>query len=230
MPREEAVTLSRESLLSCLEREPLEAALAAVAQWPPRRVVSKLIGCLYHLDERIRWHAVSALGAAVADLAQEDREAARTVVRRLMWNLNDESGGVGWGAPEALGEIMARHEGLAGEYLRIFTAYMAPGGCYLELPALQRGLMWAIGRLAQVRPGLLNEAGAPALLVPYLDAADPAVRGLSARALGLLGVEAARERLASLTDDAAAFTLYDGGKLAAVTVGDSAAAALKLIG
>lgn len=224
------MALSRESLLSSLGREPLEAVLTDIAQWPPRRVVSKLIGCLYHLDERIRWHAVSALGAAVAELARQDEEAARTVVRRLMWSLNDESGSVGWGAPEALGEIMARHEGLAGEYVRILTAYMAPGGCYLELPALQRGLMWAAGRMAQVRPGLLAEAGTPALLLPYLDSVDPEVRGLSARALGLLGAGAARERLASLTGDAATFTLYDGGQLATVTVGELAAAALARIG
>lgn len=225
-----AVAFSRESILSCLAKEPLDAVLASVGQWPPRRVVSKLIGCLYNPDEKIRWHAVSALGATVAALAQEDRESARTMVRRLMWSLNDESGGVGWGAPEALGEIMARHEGLACEYVRILTAYMAPGGCYLAFPALQRGLMWAIGRVGQVRPGLLAEAGATALLPPYLDSADPEVRGLAARALGLLGAEAAGERLASLTGDAVAFTLYDGGNLATVTVGELAASALELIG
>jgi len=36
-----------------------------------------------------------------------------------MWSLNDESGGIGWGAPEAMGAIMARHTGLADEYANI---------------------------------------------------------------------------------------------------------------
>jgi HEAT repeat protein len=222
--------VSKKSILSCLEKEPLDAVLAAVRQWPPRRMVSPLIGCLFHGDERIKWHAVSALGAVVADLAESDREAARTVIRRLMWSLNDESGSIGWGAPETLAEIMAGHEGLAGEYGPILVSYMRPGGCYLELPTLQRGLMWGMGRMAGARPGLLKEADAPALLPPYLDSEDAEVRGLAARALGLLRVETARGRLASLGGDTAEFLLYDRGELATVTVGGLASAALALIG
>jgi HEAT repeat protein len=125
---------------------------------------------------------------------------------------------------------MAGHEGLAGEYGYILVSYMRPEGCYLELPALQRGLMWGMGRMAGVRPGLLREADAPAHLPPYLDSEDPEVRGLAARALGLLRVETARVRLASLGGDTAEFLLYDRGELATVTVGGLAAAALALIG
>ena len=59
------------------------------------------------------------MGALVFSLAEQDMESARVVMRRLMWNLNDESGGIGWGSPEAMGEIMARHSGLAEEYSKI---------------------------------------------------------------------------------------------------------------
>ena len=55
------------------------------------------------------------MGAVVAHLAEKDMESARVVMRRLMCSLNDESGGIGWGAPEAMGEIIASHEGLASE-------------------------------------------------------------------------------------------------------------------
>jgi hypothetical protein len=151
-------------------------------------------------------------------------------MRRLMWSLNDESGSIGWGAPETLAEIMAEHEGLAGEYGQILVSYMRPEGCYLEFPALQRGLMWGMGRLAEVRPGLLREVDAPAHLPPYLDSGDREVRGLAARALGLLRVETARGKLASMAGDTAEFILYDRGELATVTVGGLAAAALALIG
>jgi len=216
----------KESILTCLAREPLAAVLEGIRQWPPHRVVSPLIGCLFHGEVRIRWHAVSALGMVVASLAETDREAARTVMCRLMWSLNDESGSIGWGAPEALGEIMAGHGGLAGEFGHILVAYMRRDGSYLELPALQRGLMWGLGRLAATTPGLLREWGAPACLPAYLDSEDPEVRGLAARALGLLRVDAARKRLAALKDDPAEVLLYDEGKFVMTTVDALARAAL----
>jgi len=117
------------------------------------------------------------------------------VMRRFMWSLNDESGGIGWGAPEAMGEIMACHEGLAREYAHILVAYMREEGFFLELEMLQRGLMWGLGRLAQVRPSLLRDKNAAAFLLPYLDSNDAVVRGLAARALGLLQ---AKESVSSL--------------------------------
>ena len=53
------------------------------------------------------------MGVVVAGLAEHDMESARVVMRRLMWNLNDESGGIGWSSPEAMGEIMDPFPGLA---------------------------------------------------------------------------------------------------------------------
>lgn len=172
---------------------------------------------------------MSALGAVTAALAETDPEAARTVIRRLMWSLNDESGGIGWGAPEALAEIMAVHRGCAEEFGHILVAYMRPDGSYLELSALQRGLMWGLGRLAGTRPDLLRRWDAPVYLQPYLDSADPEVRGLAARALGLLKVTAAKERIEALKYDATPLTLYHQGNLTTVTAGSLAEAALEHI-
>lgn len=95
------------------------------------------------------------MGAFVANLADEDIESARVIVRRLMWQLNDESGGIGWGAPEVMGEILARHEGLAGEYANILTSHIKEDGNSLEHEPLQRDALWGVARLAQVRPDLV---------------------------------------------------------------------------
>ncbi len=217
---------SRNRVIPLLSGEPIEAVLAAVRLLPPRRIFSSLIAALYHTDDRIKWHAVSALGVVTAQLAGEDREAARCVMRRLMWSLNDESGSVGWGAPEALAEIMANHEGLAAEYAYILTACMREDGFCLELPALQRGLLWGIGRLAGTSPDLLRSGGAPALLLPYLAGEDPEVRGLAARALGILEAVGARGKIASLKDDPAELRLYDRGEFHTTTVGRLAGEAL----
>lgn len=170
---------------------------------------------------------MSALGVVTAALAATNPEAARTVIRRLMWSLNHESGSIGWGAPEALAEIMAVHGGFAGEYGHILVAYMRPDGCYLELPALQRGLMWGLGRLAGTRPDVLRRCDAAVYLQPYLDSEDPQVRGLAARALGLLKATVAKGRIEVLKGDTTTFTLYHQGILTRVTAGSLAVAALE---
>jgi hypothetical protein len=92
--------------------------------------VSPLIAGLFHVGGNIKWHAVSALGGVMAVLAKEDMEAARIIMRRLMWSLNGESGSISWGGPEAMAEIMANHDGLAEEYAYILVAYMREDGFY----------------------------------------------------------------------------------------------------
>ena len=130
------------------------------------------------------------MGHVVSQLADRDLEAARVIMRRLMWNLNDESGGIGWGSPEAMGEILAAHSGLAHEYVHILLSYAREDGNYIEHEALQRGLLWGIGRLSERRPELVR--GAAVFLLPYLASQDGMIRGLSARIMGLLQVKEAR--------------------------------------
>jgi len=45
----------------------------------------------------------------ISNLTEKEMESARVIMRRLMWSLNDESGDIGWGAPEAMAEIIACH-------------------------------------------------------------------------------------------------------------------------
>ena len=149
-----------------------------------RAVVNPLFSYIQQGDEKVKWAAAKAMGAVVAKLADHDMEAARIVVRRLMWNLNDESGGIGWGSPEAMGEILARHRGLAGEYAHILISYIREDGNYLENQVLLEGALWAIGRVAEIYPDLVGNA-APYLLAQR-DSPSATHRGLAARALALL--------------------------------------------
>jgi hypothetical protein len=144
-----------------------------------------------------------------------------------MWNLNDESGGIGWGMPEAMGEIMARHEGLAREYASILISYAREDGNFLELESLQRGVLWGLGRLAQIRPHLLQDAFPHVLR--QLSSKDATLRGLAAWVIGLLGAGAARDRLKALRKDEAELVLYVDGVLHNCRVSDLANAALAKI-
>jgi hypothetical protein len=217
----------KKEIVSLLESHDLAGVLALIQHYNGRRLVNPLVGCLCHREELVKWLAVSALGRVVALLADEDQEAGRVVMRRFMWMLNDESGGIGWGVPEAMAEVMACHAGLAEEFHQVLVAQMREDGNYLELEMLQRGLMWGLGRLAQVRPELLWKRDAPGYLLAYLESSDAEVRGRAAWALGLLGATQARGILTRLKGDPATTTIYDREKLTVHTVGELAAAALR---
>ena len=104
----------KRKIISMLKTEPLDRVMAEVRRLSPRQAVSPLIAALSHAGGNVKWHAVSALGLVMAALATEDMEAARNIMRRLMWSLNDESGNMGWGIPEAMAEIMANHDRACG--------------------------------------------------------------------------------------------------------------------
>jgi hypothetical protein len=192
--------------LEILKSENLDQVLDELCRLPARQVVNSLFSSLCSSDERIKWRAVTAMGTVVANLADEDIESARVIIRRLMWSLNDESGGIGWGAPEAIGEILACHERLAREYASILTSYIKEDGNFLEHEPLQKGAMWGVARLAQVRPHLIQDA--KSYLIQRLDSSYARVKGLAALTLGLLGAEEARLQLEGLSRDDTEIHLY----------------------
>ena len=200
-----------------LRRADPAALIADVLQLPLRQAVNPLISFFYHPEPIVRWRAVSAFGAAAAALAESQPEAARVLMRRLMWSLNDESGGIGWGAPEAMADAMARSPRLAGEYHRILISYIRPDGNFLEHEVLQRGVLWAIGRLAEVRPDLV--VGAAPALGHFLLSADPVHRGLAVRTVGLMRAHPLADRIAPLVTDDGRLDLYADLHLRPVRVG-----------
>jgi hypothetical protein len=214
----------KDNVLALLGSDNFDQSLHELCQLPARQVINPLFSFLLSSDEQTRWRAVTAMGAVVANLAEKDMESARVVVRRLMWSLNDESGGIGWGAPEAMGEIIASHEGLAKEYASVLISYVREDGNFLEYEPLQRGAVWGIGRATQARPHLVQDAG-PHLLL-FLESPDATVRGLAAWAVGLLGAEAARPQLEALLEDGAEVPLYIDARLVLRRVCDLAKEAL----
>jgi len=227
MPETQKLTYRslKQRVLRLLKSADLDLSIEELCRFPARQVINPLFSFLYNSDEQVRWRAVTVFGAVVAKLADRNMESGRIIMRRLMWNLNDESGGIGWGSPEAMGETLARHEGLAKEYAGILLSYARQDGNYLEHEVLQRGLLWGIGRLSQVRPDLIKDA--VPYLIPYLKSGDATVRGLTAQVIGLLGSEKARPELEHLTKDEAEIQLYSAHKLLSKQVRELAQEALK---
>lgn len=216
----------KNQVLTLLRQDDLAGAVAQIRGLPKSPTIKALYSAICHNDELLHWHAVTAMGQVVADLANEEMEAARIVMRRFMWSLNDESGGIGWGVPEAMAECIAMHDGLATEYGHLLVAYLREDGYYLEYEPLQRGLMWGLARVAEGRPELLIKKQAIHYLLPYLDATDPAVRGLAALTLGLLGAHETAPRLAALTSSQKPVRYYTDGTLTTISEGELATLAL----
>jgi hypothetical protein len=197
----------RRKVAELLHSDRFAERLSEWAQWPPRQVINPLLSFLFSIDEKVKWRAVTAVGIVVAELAHQNMEAARTIMRRLIWSLNDESGGIGWGSAEAMGEIMARHDQLAEEYHRILISYICEDGNRLEHGLLECGALWGLGRLAGEKPHLV--AGARACIFPYLHSQDPLQRGLAAWVLGFLHPVLPANTLLPLIDDHSEITIYD---------------------
>ncbi|MGQ9745283.1 MAG: DVU0298 family protein [Dissulfurimicrobium sp.] len=170
-------------LRQTLRKRGIAEVVDQMSSTPAKKSVNALIPFLYSPDEAVRSKAVSAFGVVMKRLAGEDMEAARVIMRRLMWSLNDESGGIGWGAPEAMAEAMARDEGLAQEYAPILISYIRNDGNYLEYAPLRRSALVGIVRLARERPAMLEELDTKRHLIPLLSSNDPEERSLAANAL-----------------------------------------------
>ncbi|MFH1625741.1 MAG: DVU0298 family protein [Pseudomonadota bacterium] len=216
----------KDRVLELLKLPDVNQALDTLSKLPPRRVINSLLSLFCSDDEETKWRAVTATGVIVSLIAAKDMESARTVMRRLMWTLNEESGGIGWGAPEAMGEIMACHEGLAEEFAHILVSYIREDGNFVAYEPLQRGVVWGLARLAEVRPEILREKNAARLLYPCLGSSDATVRALAAWALGLLGVEDGRSQLEALLTDNAEVHLYRDRHLSVRRVSEMAREAL----
>lgn len=201
------------------------AALRLLSGIPPKRLVSPLFGALHHMEPRIHWTAVRVMGAVTDGLARDDMEEARVVLRRMMWNLNDESGGIGWGVPEAMAEILARNERLAGEFINVFASYSREEANFLEHEPLQHGLLWGLARLAGERPDMLQAAGPD--VSAFIKAKDPFLRGLSAHLAGLLKMHNLRSELEKLLRDESVIRGDVNGLIPGETVGRVAARALE---
>lgn len=165
-----------------LANDDKDTACKLLKNIPDEQLVGHLFSHFYHKDELIKFRSTVAMGELGARLAQTHIEKARIILRRIMWNLNDESGGIGWGSPEAMGEILSRSPELALEFKSILFSFLDPDGNFLEHEMLQRGVVWGVGTYLKAFPKDLNRKTED-LLFGHLHSPDPVKRVYAVRAL-----------------------------------------------
>ncbi len=196
-------------------------------QYHVKDVIPALFSALCQTEELCKWHAVSGFGQIVPQISIKDREAGRVIMRRFLWSLNDESGGIGWGAPESIAEIMAADENIFSEYIHMLFSYMEDdgpelfqNGNFLELPALQQGVLWGVGRLLQVRNSEMLEREADMYIRHYLKSTDQIVAGLAVWCLGMCQKRELITDLLPFRANNTIFNLYQNHSLHQISVAE----------
>lgn len=207
--------------------------LSELEEWPPGQLVAPLFSLRLDRDEDVRWRTVVAFGLTGERLADVGLDKARVLMRTFMWHMNEESGNLGWGIPESMAEVMVRQETLAREFSSILASYIycdkSCDGNYLDHPDLRRGVFWGLGRLATVRPELVEHA--EKFIVSALDDEDAHNRGLAAWVLGTLGDKGALAKLKRMArEDKAPMVIFRNGVLEETTVAQLAAEAAESVG
>jgi HEAT repeat protein len=208
------VAVLRETVRDCLRSKDYEQVLYLARR--ERRLVRTLVSLLYDGEPLVRWRAVTAVGR----LAAAEPEKVRPLIRRFIWWMNNECGGIGWSSAPALAEIGRMAPELLRGAVRVVIHFRAER---MILP----GVFWACGRLAAAYPLEVREAVPE--LTGFLADEDAAIRGQAAWALGEIGDGRAREGLTSLLGDRELVLLYDGEELEMRETGKISAEALQKI-
>ena len=191
-------------------------AFDKLRQIPEKILAAPLFSYFYSMDDATKFRSTAAMGDLAQRLAKKRMEDARIILRRLMWNLNDESGGIGWGSVEAMGEILSLNTTLAEEFESILFSYINPDGNFLEHEMLQRGSLWGVGTYLKISTST-NKAVIKTLL-PFLDSKDPIKRGYAVRAI--LNIDHKNNSLLSehILSDKNEIPFFDGWNLIKITV------------
>jgi hypothetical protein len=120
--------------------------LLDLARAKTSRVVRYLTGRLYSSDDDEKWRAVRALGAMAADQGIFSGPKMGDLLRRFFWSLNDESGAVPFGIPEAIGEILAVRSEFQADFLPVLCSMLIHEDM-IQTGPIERGVIWALGRV-----------------------------------------------------------------------------------
>ena len=112
-----------------------------------KRTLSLLTALTYDKDHAISDRAIRVTGLAAKVIAERDPQYIRNYLLRLFWLLNDESGGIGWRAPELIGEILYNCPSFEQFFPMLISLLDLEKEDALRFRA---GTLMAIGRVAQV--------------------------------------------------------------------------------
>ena len=167
---------------------------------------------LWDPDHLTCWRAIEAFGVLTPLMRESNHESLVTLIRKLFWSMNDESGMLCRRAPETIAEILLHAPSMRHDFLPNLTHYV------LEEP-FEAGICRALAPLTESTA--LAESDREAItrafpdLTRLIDVDSPEIRGWAAVALTRLGQAVAIDRIAGITLVSYSF---DAGELTEVAV------------
>ncbi len=178
-------------------------------------VIRRIISLAYDKDDVISWRAIEAMGVVAGEFsigqARGRIDVIRDTIRRLLWSMGEESGGIGWSAAEMLGEIIRNNPDEFSDIIPIVWSFR-------DEEMFRAGVIWAMGRIASVRPDLVKFILKDLQLM--IKDSNPSVRGHTAWVVGILGEKSLSEDINSLVNDASTINFYHDGELIKKTVSE----------
>ncbi len=132
-----------------LESNDLDVIVALAKE--NKRVLSLLVRSSYEKDTLISWRAIKAVGLVARALVKTDHDFLRETCRKLLWSLSDESGAIGWSAPELLGEIVSTDPEKFSDIIPLIAQVYD-----LEEDVFRPGVVYALGRIAETASGKIT--------------------------------------------------------------------------
>ncbi|MBW6519653.1 MAG: PBS lyase [Desulfoarculaceae bacterium] len=164
---------------------------------------------LYVADEQQRWQIAWVIGQVASRVASREPGQVAELLHRLFEACSD-SAATPWGMIETLGEVIAGRPDIFGAFTRHLLNYMGDS-------STQSQVIWALSKIARVRPDLIRETPFYNLF-HFMNHPDPAIRGQVARLLGRIKATEVESQLVALTDDMAEFSIWEDAECVNYTV------------
>jgi hypothetical protein len=183
------------------------------------KLIRRITAGLCSTEPRRKWQAVSAMGV-VAGKGGLSTDKVADRITRFLWALNDESGDVPYGIPEALGEILTVRPELRARCIPILVSFLVQEELFQTGPILA-GAIWALGH-AGVSDQEERDRARPGLRLA-LAAADSGVRGAALWTAARLGLAASlQQEIRGLAGDDSGVCLLIDGAVQELKIGDLA--------
>ncbi|GAB4536169.1 MAG: hypothetical protein Fur0020_04020 [Thermodesulfovibrionia bacterium] len=181
-------------------------------------VIRMLISMTYDKADIMAWRAIEAIGLVTKAMSEKRptvtspaREDVRNLAGRLLWMMRDESGGIGWSAPEILGEIIRNNPGSCVDLIPVLLSFH-------EEEMLCSGVMWAMGRIAEIDKGLVLFA--IPTIVSHLNDPNPYIRGMAIWSLNKMNPDGYRDMVKGVALDNSEIMIYDKGELQRTSIAE----------